>query len=82
MSMFRRDRELRQALDFALAHTVDGTAMCAVFGALGALVETPEHVEALETAQRGILSLLGGFTPSSTLKTTVHTIDTEGESDG
>lgn len=69
--MFKKDRQLRQALDFSLAHTVDNTAMCAIFGALGSLVETDADLEALETAQRGILALLGGFAPTSTLKTTV-----------
>lgn len=83
MSMMERDKQLRQALEFAIAHTMDGTAMCAIFGALGSLVETPEQVEALELAQRGILSLLGGFPPGATLTTTVvqlQVVDTEGKS--
>jgi len=79
--MFKRDRQLRHALDFSLAHTMDGTAMCAIFGALGSLVETTEDAEALELAQRGVLQLLGGFKPgASKLTITMHTIEPEEES--
>jgi len=79
----RRDQQLRQALDFSLAHAVPDSACAAIFGALGSLVETPADGEALEMAQRGILALLGGLPPGSTLQNRwvhIETIDTEGES--
>lgn len=85
LSMLARDKQLRQALDFAIAHTMDGTAMCAIFGALGSMVESSEDAEALQAlqlVQQGILQLLGGFEPGSKLLTTtvlqVQTIDNDG----
>lgn len=84
MSLFERDRQLRQALEWSLAHTMDGTAMCAIFGALGSMVESSEDAEALQAlqlVQQGILQLLGGFKPGSKLTTTVlqvQTIDNDG----
>lgn len=75
-SMLARDKQLRQALDFAIAHTMDGTAMCAIFGALGSMVESSEDAEALQLAQQGILQLLGGFKPGSKLTTTVIQVQT------
>lgn len=83
MSLSRRDRQLRQALDFALAHTTDETAIGAIFGALGSMVETQDDAESLQLAQRGILALLGGFPPGSVLTNSrieIQTIDTEGSS--
>jgi hypothetical protein len=76
MSLFKRDLQLRQALEWSLSHTMDGTAMCAIFGALGSMVETDQHAESLELAQRGILSLLGGFPPGSTLTVSSQPIQT------
>lgn len=59
--MDSRDRRLRVALQFALEHSLDGRAMGAVFGALASLVETDEDAQALQLAQKGMLTLVGRF---------------------
>jgi hypothetical protein len=84
MSMLKRDHQLRHALEFSLSHTMDGTAMCAIFGALGSLVETDQDAEALELAQRGILSLLGAFPAGAKLTNSrieIQTVDNDVSAD-
>lgn len=79
LSTLERDRLLRTALDFGLQHAVDGTAMCALFGALATLVESPDDLQALELAQRGILGLLGALPAGSTLTNSWTRVETSGK---